>query len=184
MSMIMAVLMIIGVPVRAAFGLEHRADRFERGAEAAQHVLQDMIAADAQGVPDDLHLGVPIAGMPSEPRQRGRIGCGYFDQRLRLPVDTDDRSIIEDEAVTGVEVCGFREIKNEARVFFAGEHDPPAMALIGIERDSIASLCGIPLAGPLYLACSPHVAGRPFGGKRIRTENTAAPSAAPPRGRR
>ena len=55
------------------FRIERRVDRRDNGALPAQHVLQHMIAPDAQRVADDLQLGVPIADVPGEPHQIGFV---------------------------------------------------------------------------------------------------------------
>ncbi len=76
---------------------------------------------------------MPVAEMPREPRERGRIGCRDLDQRLRLADDTHDRSVIEHEAVAILQAHSFRQIEQETRALLAGQHDAAAMALIGIE---------------------------------------------------
>ena len=60
-----------------------RLERIEMRAKAAQHVFQDMVAADAELITDDLDIGVAVAEMPGEPDGIERAAGADFDQRLR-----------------------------------------------------------------------------------------------------
>ena len=64
--MTVAVMMVL---VGAVLRIERRFDWRKPRAEPAQHVLDHMIAADAQPVADDLHVDVAVADVPGEPRQ-------------------------------------------------------------------------------------------------------------------
>ena len=55
--------------VRARLRIERRFDRRQLRAEPAQHLFQHVIAADAELVADDLHVGVAVADVPGEPHE-------------------------------------------------------------------------------------------------------------------
>ena len=67
---------VIVLAVGAAFGIERRAHLADLGAQALQHVDDDVIVADQDAVGVDLRRQVAIAEMPGEPREatpgRGR----------------------------------------------------------------------------------------------------------------
>ena len=56
----------------------------QRRAEAAQHVLEHMVAADAQPVADDLHVGVAVAECQASRARSCAAAGGDLDQRLGL----------------------------------------------------------------------------------------------------
>src|SRR5580700_7302281 len=86
MVVVMAVMMIAAVMliVGAALGIERRFDRRQPRAEPAKHLLDDVIAPDAQPFADDLDVDVTIADVPSKPRQVVAIDSGDFNEGLRL----------------------------------------------------------------------------------------------------
>ena len=131
-GMMVAVLVTIGAVLR----IERRFDRRKPCAQPAQHVLDHMVAADAQPVADDLHVEMPVADMPGEPRQLARIGRCDLDQRLRPAGDAHHPAIVEDEAVTVAQCRRLRQVEQELGAALAGEDDAAAMALLRIERDA------------------------------------------------
>ena len=50
-------MVVVPVPVGTVLRIERRLDRGQARAEAAQHVLEHVIAADPQRVGHDLHIG-------------------------------------------------------------------------------------------------------------------------------
>jgi len=133
--------------VGAVFGIERRLDRRKAGAEAAQHVLDHVVAAHAQPVTGDLHVDVAIADVPGETRQLVSIGGGNLDERLRPPGNAHDRAVLEHEAVAVAQRSGMRQVEQESRTALAGQHDTAAMALLRIEDDAIDRAGVVPLAG-------------------------------------
>jgi hypothetical protein len=64
---------VIVLAVGAAFGVERRTHLAHLGAEAAQHVDDDVVVADQDAVALDLRRQVPVAEMPGEPCEGGRV---------------------------------------------------------------------------------------------------------------
>src|SRR5437879_5209658 len=77
-------------PRRPRLVIERGIDRRQPRAQAPEHVLEHVIAADAQSVADHLHVGVTVAEMPGDPRQRFGSGGRDLDQRLGLADHADD----------------------------------------------------------------------------------------------
>src|SRR5260370_8022178 len=92
---------MIVVPVLSTgplLGSERRIDRGEPCTEPAQHLFEHVVAADAQFVANDLHIGMPVADVPGEPRQLVRACGGDFEQRPRLSGHPHDPTIPEHKA--------------------------------------------------------------------------------------
>ena len=62
---------------------------------------------------------------------------GDLDQRLRLAGDTHDRAVVEHEPVAVAQHHRPAAVEQELGAPLAGEHDAPAMALVGIEHDAV-----------------------------------------------
>ena len=132
----------------AGFRIERRLDRRHRGAETRRHLLQHVIAADAEPVADDLHVGVAVAEMPGEPHQRERRPRRDLDQRLGLPGHQHDAAVVEHDAVAVAQRHRLVEVEQELGAALALEHDAAAMAVAGIEHHAVDRGGGIPEAGP------------------------------------
>ncbi len=145
--------MLIG----ATLGIERRFDRRQPRAEPAQHVLDDMIAPDAQAVADNLYVDVPVADVPGEPRQLVGVGCGDFDERLRPADNTHDGAIVEHETVAVAQRRCLRQVEKKFRAALAAQNDAAAMALMRVERHGIDRVGGVPMAGSSDFARVFHV---------------------------
>ena len=61
------------MPVRRArLRIERASTSLVTARRGPQHLFQHMIAADAEAVVDELHVGVAIAEMPGEPHEIAR----------------------------------------------------------------------------------------------------------------
>jgi len=161
MSMIMTMRVIVAVrmlPVSAMLRIERRLHRRKPRAEPAQHLLDHMIAANAQPVADDLHVDVPVADMPGEPRQFVTVGGGDFDQRLRPADDAHDAAVIEHKTITVTERRRLRQVEQEGRAALAGQNGAAAMALMRIERNLIDGAGAVPMARGLDCMRAFHLA--------------------------
>ena len=148
MLIIVAVMMIVG----AALGIERRVDGRKPRAEAAEHIFDHMVAADAEPVARDLHVDVTIADMPGEARQIVSVGRGDFDERLRAADHTDDCPVVQHEAVAVAERGGLRKVEQKFGAVLAAKHHAAAMALMGIELDRVDGFCLIPMSGGFDVA--------------------------------
>src|SRR5215831_19757007 len=117
-----------------------------------------MIAADAERLANDLHVDMPVADMPGEPRQLVTVGGGDFDQRLRAADDAHDAAIIENETITVTEYRGLRQVEQEGSAALAGQNDAAAMALMRIERNLVDGASAVPIARSLECMRAFHLA--------------------------
>jgi hypothetical protein len=148
----LAMMMIVG----AALGIKRRFDRRQPCAEPAQHILDDVIAPDAQPVANDLHVDVTITNVPGEARQIVAVRGGDFNERLGPSDDPDDRAVVEHQAIAIAERSSLRKIEQEFGAALAVQHDPAAMAVMGIECDRVNGRRLIPVSGGFDVACALH----------------------------
>jgi hypothetical protein len=141
--MIVAVRMLL---VGAMLWIEWHFHRREARAEPAQHVLDHVVTANAQPIADDLHVDMPVADMPGEPRQFVTIGRGDFDKRLRPADDAHDAAVVEHETVTVTQCRRLRQVEQEGRAALAHQNGTAAMALMRVERNLINGAGAVPLA--------------------------------------
>jgi hypothetical protein len=142
--------------IRARLGIERCLDLNNCGAKTDQHVAQHMVASQPHPIARDLYVGVAIAEVPGEARQRLRRSSRNVQQRLGLGDDPHDRAIFEDEAVAVAQHGGVRQVEQDTRAALAGQREAAALAVVGIEHDAVACRSGIPCAGPPDLGCAPH----------------------------
>ena len=146
-AVVVAAVIVAAVIVGAVLGIERRFDRRKARAEPAQHVLDHVVAADAQAVADDLNVDVAIADVPGEPRQLAAVGRGDLDERLRPAGDAHDRAVVEHKAVAVAQRCGLRQIEQKFCAALTAQHHPPAMTLMRVERNRIDGAPLIPVSG-------------------------------------
>src|SRR6478672_8116830 len=79
--MVVTMIMRFSYSIGAAFGIESRFDQGDLGAEAAHHLLDHMIAADADFRLENLHGQMTVAQMPRDIRKLARIAHADFRQR-------------------------------------------------------------------------------------------------------
>ena len=92
-----------------------------------------MIAANAEPIANDLHVDMPVADMPGEPRQSVTVGAGDFDQRLRQADDAYDTAVVEHETVAVAQRHRVRQIEQKGRAPLAGENPAAATPLVCVE---------------------------------------------------
>jgi mannose-6-phosphate isomerase-like protein (cupin superfamily) len=126
--------------------VERGVDRRDRGAEARRHLLQHVVAPDAEFVADDLHVGVAVAEMPGELHECERRPGVHLSQGFRLAGNQDNPAIVEHDAVAVAQRDGLVEIQQEFRSALALEHDAAAMPVARIEHDKVDGGGGFPEA--------------------------------------
>src|SRR5215472_9756268 len=103
--MVVAMLVTVIVVVHARsigtlLGRERRLDLPRGGAEAAQHLGDDMVSADEDALRLDLCRQMAIAEMPGEAQQMMRAAAADLEQRLGRRFNRDPAAIGKGESVT------------------------------------------------------------------------------------
>jgi mannose-6-phosphate isomerase-like protein (cupin superfamily) len=131
---------------RAWLRIERCFSRRHLRAKARHHLLQHMIAPDAEPVAGNLHIGVAVAEMPGEPHQFERRARRDLGERLGLTRDQHNPPVVEHDAVAVAQRHRLVEIEQEFGAALAREPDAAAMPVGGIEHDTVGSGRGIPEA--------------------------------------
>jgi hypothetical protein len=139
--------------IGAAFGIERCFDLDDLGAKTLHHLLDDMIAADAQALGHDLRRQMAIAEMPCEPHQMAGIGTTDLDQWLRRCDHLDQAAVFQHQSVAAPQGDGVFEIEQEFQSARPRHRHAATMTIVEIENDGICRrLCPVVLAFDLSRA--------------------------------
>lgn len=123
--------------IGAAFGIERRLDGDDARAEAAQHLGDDVVAADAQRPGRDLHRQMAVAEMPGQPHQMHGIGAADFDQRLRRGDHLDQAAVFQHQRIAAAQRDGIFQIEQERQPARSRHRHAATMTVVEIEDDGI-----------------------------------------------
>src|SRR5664279_4152539 len=104
---------------RRGFRIEGRVEQRKLRAKAMQHILQHMIAPDAQSVADDLHVGVAVAEMPGQPHAIERVASRNLHELLLFARYQYDRPVIEQQTVAVAQAHRLCEIEQKLRALLS-----------------------------------------------------------------
>ena len=135
---------------RAGSGSNGASTGVKRRAQPAQHVFEHVIAADAQLVADDLHVGVAVAddARRAAARSSALVGARSRSVARRSPCTSTIAPSSSTRPSPSRSATGFSQIEQERRALLAGQHDAPAVAVVGVEHDTVdgrASRIPVPL---------------------------------------
>ena len=136
----MIVMTIPAAGIGAAFRIERRVDGDDARAEALHHLLDHMIAPDAQALADDLCRQVPIAEMPGDPHQMIRIAAANLDKRLRRGDHFDEAAVFQHQRIAAAQRDGFLQVEQEFQPASADHRHAAAMPVIEIEHHRIGGM--------------------------------------------
>ena len=114
--MVMPVIMAMGrdmLRIGAALGIERRLDLPHVGAEAARHVGDHVVPADAQLGAQYLRRQMTIAEVPGDADQMLLVARGDLEQRLGRGQNLDQPPVLQRQCVAGAQHHGFRQIERE-----------------------------------------------------------------------
>jgi hypothetical protein len=142
--MIMAIMALNrrGGDIGAAFGIERRLDLDDCRAKPPSHILDHMIAPDAQALLQEFGRQVAIAEVPGDAHQRGRVGATNFRETFWRGDDFDDASVLQRQAVAGAQHHRLIQVEQEDEAAHAGHGDAAAIAIFIIEDDRVGGFAG------------------------------------------
>jgi hypothetical protein len=126
--------------IGAAFRIERRLDRSDLRAEPARHILDHMIAPDAQALAEELGLQMAIAEMPGEAHERGRIGAADFGELFGRRDHFDDAAVVQFEPIARAQHHRLWKVEQKGEAAHACHGDPAPIALVIVEDDRIGGL--------------------------------------------
>ncbi len=100
---IVVMMVVATAGVGAALRIERRLDVGDVRVQTLDHLLDDVVAANADAVALELRGQVAVAEMPGDTEQFGRAVRRDLRQRLRRGVDGDDAPVIQRQPVAVAE---------------------------------------------------------------------------------
>ncbi|MEY9756868.1 hypothetical protein ABIE73_004263 [Bradyrhizobium yuanmingense] len=128
---------VAGIGVGAAFGIERRLDLDYTRAKALHHRLDDVIAADAQGLGHDLGRQMTVAEMPADADEVVRIAAADFEQRLGRRDHLDQPSILQHQRIAAAQRDGMFQVEQEFETTRSGHRHAAAVPVVEIEHDRV-----------------------------------------------
>jgi hypothetical protein len=123
--------------VGAAFRIEGRGHRRHPGAEALQHILDHVVAAQAQPVRQDLDIEVPVAEMPGEAGKFRGVLRLHLGQGFGFGHDLDDAAVFQDDPVIHAQRDDVGEVEQDLAAPDRVQHGAALVAAIEVEDDGI-----------------------------------------------
>lgn len=151
-AVVMIVIVVPGLVRRraeicAALGIERRFDFHHTCAEPAHHLLDHVVAADAQGLGQELGRQMPVAEMPGHAHQMARVLAADLDQRLGCRDHLDQAAVFQHQRVAAAQGDDVRQVEQEFQPARAGHRHAPPMPVVEFEHDRVSGrvaprLCG------------------------------------------
>ena len=142
LPMIVVVPMDLTMAVGPAFRIEGRQNDRHRGAEPLQHILDDMIVADAQSVAEKLGRQMPVAEVPGDADEIGRAGGDNLKQTLGNRLHQDQPAVLEFEGVAILHHGRFLEIEKKYGLADAPHDKAATVTIVTLESERISGRAG------------------------------------------
>ncbi len=141
--------------IGSAFRIERRFDDGDARAKAAHHILDDMIAANAEALADDLGRQMPVAEMPGDPHEMVWISTANFHQRFGRRHHLDQPPVFQHQRIAAAQRDGFLQVQQEFQPARAGHRHPPPVPVVETENHRIGGGLG-PANLRANLRCADH----------------------------
>ncbi len=144
MVMAMCVFRVIvpGMVIGAALGLEGTHHLCDRAALAADHLGQNVVMFDVERVSGDLGRRMSVADMPGQPHQPQRVLGAHLKQFLLRCADRDQPAILELQAIALAENAGLVEIEQHVEAADGAQHCAAALAALMVKDHGVGNLVG------------------------------------------
>ncbi len=136
-GMIMMGVRLMRRRIGAAFGIERRLDLDDTRAKPLHHLLDDVIAADAQALRHDLRRQMAISEMPGETHEMARIGAANLDQRLWCCDHLDAAAVFQHQRVAAAQGDGVFQVEQKFQSARSRHHHATAMTIVEVENDGV-----------------------------------------------
>lgn len=123
--------------IGSTFGIERRFDRDHFCAETFHHIFDDVVAANAKSLADNLRRQMPVTEMPSDAHEMMRIGTANLDQRFRRGDHLDQAPVFEHQCIATAQRSGFFKVQKKFHAARAGHRQATAMPVVEIEHDGV-----------------------------------------------
>jgi hypothetical protein len=141
-AVIVGCMIMSGMIIGAALGLERAHHLRDRAALAADHLGQNMVRLDVERVGGDLGRGVAVADVPGHTHQPQRVLGAHLKQVLLGGADRDQPPVIEFQPVALAEHAGLVEIEQDLETAHGAQHSTAALAILMIKHHGVCNLVG------------------------------------------
>ena len=129
-----------GPRIGAAFRLERRFDLKQCRTKAAQHILDDMIAPDAQLPTRDLDRQMTIAEVPGDARKILRLVAADLRQGFGRGYDFNETAILKHQGIAIAQDQSLGKIEQKEKPMHGLHHDAAAVTRIEIEHHRVSGV--------------------------------------------
>jgi hypothetical protein len=145
--------------IRTTLGIERRFDLDHAGAEAAHHLLDHVVAADAQTLGHDLHRQMAVAEMPGDADEMHGIAGADFEQRLGRGDHLDQPPVLQHQRVATAQRDDVGQVEQELQPARACHRQATPVPVVEFEHDRIGrllapGLCSLDGCGAQHLHLS------------------------------
>jgi hypothetical protein len=137
MRMVDVSMRMAGVGIGATFRIEWRFDLDDARAETLHHRLDDVIAADAQGLGHDLRRQMAVAEVPADADEVVRIAAADLEQRLGRRDHLDEPAVLQHQRIAAAQRNGILQIEQEFEAARPRHGHAAAVPVVEIEHDRI-----------------------------------------------
>ena len=124
--------------IGAAFRIEWGLDLDDPRAEPFDHVLDHMIAPDAQVPAGELNRQMTVAEMPGDSDQEMRVVAANLEQGFGGGDDLDQPAVLEHQRVAAPQHYNLRQVEQELKSARARHHHPAAVPIVEFEHDAVS----------------------------------------------
>lgn len=143
MVMIMAAAAIVAMVIGAALGLEGALDQRHGAALPADHLGENVIVLDIDGIRRDLGRGVAVADMPGDAHQSQRILGPDLKKTLRGGFDLHQPAIFQLHRIAIRQRCRLVEVEQDVEATIGFEREPAAISVVMVEGERIDHAVGL-----------------------------------------
>ena len=130
------VVMVAVVAIGATLGLERDVYFRELGPEAAEHLLDDMVGANAENLASNFSRQMPVSEVPSQAHKLVGIFVPNFDNMLCSSLNHEPSPIFKLQTISVSHGNGFRKVQENIFACVSSQANAAAVTRIKIESES------------------------------------------------
>jgi hypothetical protein len=135
-AVIMAVMVAVSPAISATFGLKRGVHFRELCAEAAEHMLDDMVGPNAENLVPNFSWQMPVSEVPREAHKLVWIFVPNFDNMLGSSLNHQPSAIFKLQTISIGHRNSFGKVQKDIFAFVRTQANAPAMARVKIEGQS------------------------------------------------
>jgi hypothetical protein len=142
----MVMMLAVVSAVSTTFGLKRGVYFHELCAEAAEHMLDDMVGSNAENLIPNFSWQMPVSEVPSQARKLVGIFVPNFDNMLGSSLNHQPSPIFKLQTISIGHRNSFRKVQKDIFAFVRAQANAAAMARVKIEGQSACRVFLWPMA--------------------------------------